>query len=170
MRTRAVAGLALVALAIAAPAAEAKLPAKGGKSIVPGKSIGGVKIGMDAAAAVKKWGKGGSCDTTIGASCRWEGSMKQGSMRFDLDRNGKVSTIVIEAGQKPVSFEPVYKGPITKWKTSKGVHIGTTLRTVGKKYPKAKPDGGGLALQSGRRTTFFSSSLGRTETITIAAG
>jgi hypothetical protein len=82
----------------------------------------------------------------------------------------QVSTIVIEAGQKPVSFEPVYKGPITKWKTSKGVHIGTTLRTVGKKYPKARPDGGGLALQSGRRTTFFSSSLGRTATITIAAG
>jgi hypothetical protein len=150
-------------------AADATLPAKGGKSIVPGRSIGGVKIGMDAAAAVKKWGKGGTCDTAIGVSCRWDGTMKQGSLRFDLT-GGKVSTIVIEAGQKPKTFEPVYKGPITKWKTSKGVHIGTTLRRVGKKYPKAQPDGGGLVLASGKRKTYFSSSLGRASTITIAAG
>ena len=157
-------------MAVAIPAtADAKLPAKGGKTIVPGSSIGGVRIGMDAEAAVKKWGKGGSCDTAIGVSCRWDGSMKQGSMRFDVT-NGKVSTIVIEAGQKPTTFEPVYKGPITKWKTSKGVHIGTTLRKVAKKYPKAKPDGGGLALSSGKRTTFFSSSGGRTESISIVAG
>src|SRR4051812_29816795 len=86
-------------------------------------------------------------------------------MRFD--RNGKVSTIVIEAGQRPVSYDPVYSGPITKWKTSKGVRIGTTLRKVGQKYKKATPDGGGLELRSGKRTTFFSSSGGRTESISI---
>jgi hypothetical protein len=168
MRIRIVA-LALIALAAAAPAAEAKLPAKGGKTIVPGRSIGGVKIGMDAAAAVKKWGKGGSCDTAIGTSCRWDGSMKQGNMRFDIT-NGKVSTIVIEAGQQPTTYEPVYKGPITKWKTAKGVRIGTDLRKVGQKYPKAQPDGGGLVLASGKRKTYFSSSGGRTESISIVSG
>src|SRR3954468_13621602 len=128
---------------VVAPAAEAKLPANGGKSIVPGRSIGGVKLGMDAAGAAKKGGEGGWGDAAGGLSCRWEGTMRQGQMRFDVT-GGKVSTIVIEAGQKPSTFEPVYSGPITKWKTKKGVRIGTKLATVGRKYRKAMPDGGGL--------------------------
>jgi hypothetical protein len=164
MRTR-TAALTLVILAATAPAADAKLPSKGGKSIVPGKSIGGVKLGMDAAAAVKKWGTGGSCDAAIGTSCLWQGTMKQGSARFDV-ANGKVSNIVLTAGQDS-RYYPVYKGPITKWKTSKKVAIGTTLRTVGKKYPKAKPDGSGLQLRSGKVSTFFESSLGRVASIAI---
>jgi hypothetical protein len=161
------AALTLAVLAVSVPAAEAKLPAKGGKSIVPGKSIGGVKLGMDAAAAVKKWGKGGTCDEVVGTSCRWDGTMKQGSLRFDVT-DGRVSTIVIEAGQNPKNYYPVYKGPITKWKTSKKVRIGTTLQKVAKKYPKAFPDGGGLQLRSGKISTYFSSSLGRVATISIA--
>lgn len=159
--------IALLVLAVAAPAADAKLPSSGGKLIVPGKSIGGVKLGMDAAVAVKKWGKGGSCDAAVGPQCLWEGTMKQGSLRFDVT-NGKVSTIVITAGQTPKNYYPVYKGPITKWKTSKKVGIGTTLRTVGKRYPKAFPDGGGLQLRSGKIATYFSSSLGSVASITIA--
>jgi hypothetical protein len=169
MFARRTAALTLAALAVAAPAAQAKLPASGGKSIVPGSSIGGVKLGMKAAAAVRKWGKGGTCDTAIGVSCSWEGSMKQGRLRFDIT-DGKVSTITIEAGQRPTTYEPVYSGPITKWKTSKGIRIGSDLRKVGKKYPRAKPDGGGLVLESGKRKTFFSSSGGRAESISIVAG
>jgi hypothetical protein len=159
----------LLLMLVAAPAAEAKLPAKGGKSIVPGRSIGGVKLGMDATAAVKKWGKGGSCDVAVDTSCRWDGTMRQGRMRFEVT-NGKVSTIVIEAGQQPSTFEPVYSGPITKWKTKKGVRLGTTLFKVAKKYPRASPDGGGLVLASGTRRTYFASSGGRTASITITAG
>jgi hypothetical protein len=159
--------LTLALFALAAPAADAKLPAKGGKSIVPGKSIGGVKLGMAATAAVKKWGKGGTCDEVVGTSCRYDGSMKQGTMRFDVT-NGKVSTIVINAGQDPKTFEPVYKGPITKWKTSKKVGIGTAMRKVAKKYPKGFADGGGWQLRTGKISTYFSSSLGRAATITIA--
>jgi hypothetical protein len=159
---------AAVALAVTAPGADAKLPPGGGKTIVPGRSIGGVKPGMDPEAAVKKWGKGGTCDAAIGPICEWKGSMRQGSLRFEVT-NGKVSNVVIEAGQA-ANFDPVYKGPITKWKTSKGIRIGSTLRKVGKKYRKAKPDGSGLLLQSGKRRTFFASSGGRTESIAIDAG
>lgn len=164
MLTRTLA-LTVLALAVAAPAADAKLPPNGGKSIVPGKSIGGVKLGMDAAAAVKKWGKGGSCDAAVGSQCLWQGTMKQGSLRFDV-ANNKVSNIVMTAGQDS-KYYPVYKGPITKWKTSKKVRIGTTLRKVAKKYPKAKPDGSGLELRSGKNSTFFESSLGRVASIAI---
>jgi hypothetical protein len=163
------AALTLATLAVLAPAADARLPPSGGKAIVVGSSIGGVKLGMDAAAAVKKWGKGGTCDAAIGLTCRWDGSMKQGSVRFEVT-DGKVSTIVIEAGQRPTTYEPVYSGPITKWKTPKGIGIGSPLRRVAKKYPKAKPNGGGLELRSGKRTTFFGSSGGRAESISIVAG
>jgi hypothetical protein len=169
MRSATIAALTLAALAVAAPAADAKLPAKGGKTIVPGSSIGGVKLGMDAEAAVKRWGKGGTCDTALASSCRWDGSMKQGGLRFE-QVGGKVSSITIEAGQEPTTCEPVYRGAITKWKTSKGIRIGSAMRRVAKKYPKAKPDGGGLVLASGKRRTYFSSSGGRAESISITTG
>ena len=160
--------LAGFAVLLVLPAtAAAKLPTDGGKLIVPNSSIGGVKLGMAGAKAAKTWGKGGTCDQEVGVSCRYDGTTKQGSARFDLT-DGKVTTIVLTAGQK-TNGNPRYKGPITKWKTSKGVHIGTSLQKVAEKYPKAKPDGGGLALRSGRRTTYFSSSLGRVQSITITS-
>jgi hypothetical protein len=165
MLARAPLAASLIALAACAPVADAKLPPKGGKLIVPGRSIGGVKIGMKAEDAVKKWGKGGSCDEVIGVSCRYDGTAKQGSARFDL-RDGKVSGIVLECGQK-ASGECVYKGPITKWKTKKKIGIGSSLRRVLKAYPKATPDGGGVELATGKRVTFFSSSGGRTARIEI---
>jgi hypothetical protein len=84
--------------------------------------------------------------------------------------NGKVSTVTIEAGQRPTTYEPVYSGAITTWKTSKGIRIGSTLRKVAQKYPKAKPGGGGLTLASGKRRTYFSSSGGRVETISVTTG
>ena len=160
--------LAAFAVALALPAtAAAKLPSDGGKLIVPNSSIGGVKLGMDGSKAAKTWGPGGTCDQEVGVSCRYDGAPKNGSARLDLT-DGKVTTIVLTVGQKANGY-PRYKGPITRWKTSKGVHIGTTLQKVAKKYPKAKPDGGGLALRSGRRTTYFSSSLGRVFSITITS-
>lgn len=169
MHVRAVA-LATVLLAAAPAAAQATLPSGGGKRIVPNRSIGGVKLGMTAKTAVRTWGAAGSsdCQGTIGVSCRWEGTMKQGFARTDFsnETTPKVTTIVLQAGQTK-KFDPVYKGPITKWKTSKGIHIGSTLRKVGKKYPKAFPDGSGLSLTSGKRRTYFSSSGGRVFSITI---
>jgi hypothetical protein len=162
--------LTFVILAAAAPAAEAKLPPKGGKLIVPGRSIGGVKLGMKAEDAAKKWGKGGSCDeTTVGAvSCRYDGSAKQGTMRFEIGRDGKVSAIYMECAHKS-DGTAIYKGPITKWHTKKGIRIGSSLRKVQKKYPKSQPDGGGLALTTRKSTTFFASSGGRTYQIAIVA-
>jgi hypothetical protein len=167
MRTR-YAALALAAAVAFPAAAEAKLPSPSSKKIVPGRSIGGVKIGMTAEAAVKAWGKGGSCDETIGSSCTWKGTMKQGSARFSLAADGTVAEIRLDVGQK-ADYAPLYKGPITSFKTSKKIGIGSTLKKVVKAYPKAKPDGGGVTLRSGKRRTLFESSLGRVASITIDA-
>jgi hypothetical protein len=168
LRTAAAAAAALAATAAVPAAASAKLPSPSSKTIVPGRSIGGVKLGMDARTAVKKWGRGGSCQASIGASCTWQGTPKQGSAVF-IVTEGKVSSIRIEVGQKP-NDEPYYRGPLTKWRTPKRIGPGSRIRAVQKAYPKAKPGGGGLELASGGRRTLFDSSLGRVAAITIDRG
>jgi hypothetical protein len=170
MRTRSLI-LALAVVALAAPAdASAHLPLKGGRLIVPGKSIGRVKLGMTAERAANTWGKkGGSCSkTTVGAvSCRYEAG-KQGSARFDIGSDGKVQAIYIESGHKS-DGTAIYKGAISQWTTVKGIGIGSSLQRVVKKYPKAKPDGGGVEIATAKSTTFFAGSEGRTYRIAIVA-
>lgn len=163
---KSIAVLTLAGLGIAAPAAGAKLPSPPTKRIVPGRSIAGVKLGMKAETAVRKWGKGSECDEVVGASCKWRGTTRQGSARLDI-RDGKVWSIVIDAGQNPTTFENVYRKPLTRWKTSKKVGLGTSLSKVSKKYPKAKPDGGGLVLRAGGRETLFVSSAGRVRELVV---
>jgi hypothetical protein len=170
MRTR-IPILALAAVALAVPAdASAHLPVKGGKLIVPGKSIGGVRLGMKAERAANVWGKkGGSCSqTTVGAvSCRYDAG-KQGTARFDIGSDGKVNAIYLESGHKS-DGTAIYKGVITKWHTKKGIQIGSSLQKVLKKYPKAQPDGGGVEIATPKSTTFFAGSEGRTYRIAIVA-
>jgi hypothetical protein len=164
IRRAAVLSLALVV--VPAAAAEAKLPSPKTKLIVPGKSIAGVKVGMDPEDAVAAWGaKGSSCEeVTSTTSCRWD-SPKRGSARFDIF-DGKVERVVITAGQNS-NADYVYKGALVKWKTKKKIGLGSPLNKVAKKYPKAKPTGGGLQLDTGKNATLFSSSAGRTGTIEI---
>jgi hypothetical protein len=162
----AAAALAVGLTLVAAGTAGASLPSPKSKTVVPGRSIGGVSIGMAAQAAVKAWGKGGSCDAAIGAECRWSGTPKQGSAYFDVGRNGKVTNITLQVGQKPNGV-PIYKGPILAWKTSKNIGIGATLRDVLKAYPKAQANGGGVGITSGKRDTQFDSSGGRVARLSI---
>ena len=172
MRLRKIAVASLIATATlaaaAAPAADAKLPSPSSKKIVPGRSIAGVKLGMDAKAAVEKWGAGSNCEVTIGSACTWSGTMRQGRARFTVE-SGKVASVTVEAGQK-VNYEPAYSRPLTTWKTSKRIGLGAALRKVKRAYPKAKPSGGGLTLTSGASRTIFQSSLGRTASISIDRG
>jgi hypothetical protein len=170
VRTR-VLTLTFVILAAAMPAsAAAHLPVKGGKLIVPGKSIGGVVLGMKAERAANVWGKkGGSCaQTTVGAvSCRYDGG-KQGTARFDIGSDGKVNAIYLESGHKS-DGTAIYKGTITRWHTKKAIQIGSSLQKVLKRYPKAKPDGGGVEIATAKSTTFFAGSDARTYRIAIVA-
>jgi hypothetical protein len=168
LRSTGVVSLTAAALLLVPAGAGAKLPSPTTKRIVPGRSIGGVKLGMEAKTAVEKWGPGGTCAEAIGNSCSWQGTPRQGAAVFIVE-DGRVASVHIEVGSKPNDL-PAYSGPITKWKTAKRIGIGSRLRSVTKAYPKARPDPSGVVLRSGGRRTLFESSLGRVASITIDRG
>jgi len=155
--------LSVLGILVLAPPAAAALPA-GSKVIVPGKSIGGVKIGMPAEDALKIWGRGGSCDEGIRGTCRYADSF-EAALQFDVV-DGKVSLIAIRVATDDRGT-PRFKGTILRWKTAKGIRIGSSQRSLVKAYPKVKGSPSGVALvASGRRTTFASSG-GRVSEIVI---
>ena len=156
---------AVAATLLAAPSAHAALPTPKSTTIKPGSSIAGVKIGMDAQAALKLWGTGSNCIDVAAGRCKWEGSASQGSAYFE-EREGKVIEVGIDAGQKP-NGENVYKGPLVKWKDKKKIRLGSTLRSTAKAYKKGFSNGGGWQLNAGSRVTFWTTSGGRNRSIAI---
>lgn len=151
--------LPAVALALlVAPAAQATLPKFSDKTIVVGKSIGGVKLGMSGAAAKKAWGGAKGCLAFGTASCiyRDAGSTQsntgEGSFGFP---KGKVTSIYIQA---PIGAKgPKYVAPLSTPKTDKGIGLGSTVGAVKKAYPKAVLQGSYVTLAGkGGVTTSFS--------------
>lgn len=133
MRTRSLAiPCALVLGAMLAPAAEAKLPTPSVKTIVTGKSVAGVKLGMTLSAAKKKWGAGSKCGAGAfgpGASqCTWSvTSSPQSPKLILLAIGGKVRAISIDGGTGGAD--------IKAFKTSKGVGIGSSLSALKAAHP-----------------------------------
>jgi len=136
----------LLALA-AAPAADASLPKFKDKTIVVGKSIGGVKLGASAATAKKAWGAtGGLCDDF---SCLYRvkgdsnGTSGEGTIAFqEKTKVTRVSLKSAVAAKGGHTFKP----PFTTPKTSKGIGLGSTVAKVKKAYPKAKESGNYLTI------------------------
>ena len=156
-------------LVLLVPAAEAKLPSPSNTKVKVGSTAGGVKLGMKGDAAVKAWGKGGTCDATpppiVTVDCNWKGSASTGMASLDI-RDGKVVQISLYAGQRS-DGECVYKGGLQKWKDAKGIKLGSAMATVAKKYKKGFANGGGWQLNSGKHATLWDSSGGRACRITI---
>lgn len=148
---------AVVLVLAAAPAAQATLPKFKDKTIVVGKSIGGVKLGSSGAAAKKAWGGAAGCALFGTASCiyRAAGSTQSntGEGSFDFP-NGKVRTVYISA---PMGAKgPIYKAPLSTPKTDKGIGLGSKLSAIKKAYPKVKVSGNYVTLagKGGVTTTF----------------
>ena len=169
--------LPAVALALlAAPAADATLPKFADRTVVVGKSIGGVKLGMTGAAAKKAWGGAKGCQLFGTASCiyRDAGSTQsntgEGSFGFP---QGKVTSIYIQA---PLGAKgPRYVAPLSTPKTDKGIRLGSTVGALQKAYPKAKIEGtfATLAGKGGATTSFSLYGAGakrRIQRIEIARG
>ena len=153
----------MVGLLVLAPPAVAALPG-GSKTIVPGRSIGGVKIGMPAEDARKLWGKGGSCDELIKSTCRYADRF-EAALQFEVV-NGKVSSVAIRVATNDQGT-PRYRGTILRWKTAKKIGIGSSQRSLIRAYPKVKPSPSGLDLVAGTRRTVFATSGGRVSEIAI---
>jgi hypothetical protein len=141
-----------------AAAAHAKLPSPATKRIVPGKSIGGVRLGMSLAAAQATWGPGGvseaddACDPDSRTSCIWAGrsAREYAVLRFD-EADGTVDFIRIVGPRT---------SPLARWRTSKGWGIGTRSSTLLRASRGRLPFPAGLGAPAGTGSVFV---FGRTD-------
>jgi len=154
------AGALLMCLVIPTAAA-AKLPATKNTKIVPGKSMAGVKLDMTKKQVFAQWGKGSCPDPGL---CEWQKKKPSFVGQYEVARvsfyKGKAIFLRV-SGAFSKSSNKLVPGPLAKWKTSKGISLGSKKGAVPKAYPAAKFSGGeaasfNLLLGSGRNTTITS--------------
>jgi hypothetical protein len=154
-----VAFAALLVLAFTTTA-DAKLPKFKNKTIVPGQSIGGLKIGMTKAKAIKTWGKPEMCqDSPLWCQFRADSTLNGFTTNNPFAgwylKGGKIVAVGIEfAENAPIDAK------LVKIKTSKGIHLGSSLIEARKKYGLPPGSGGEAGLsraivKKGKRCTLF---------------
>jgi hypothetical protein len=150
---------AVLALAVAG-SAEAKMPKFKTKTIVPGQAIGGLKIGMTKATAVKTWGKPEHCQDSplwcqFRADSHINGFTTNNPFAGWYVKGGKVVAIEIEFAEN-AAVDP----KMVKLKTSKGIHLGSSMAAARSKYGLGPASGGEAGLsraivKKGNRCTLF---------------
>jgi hypothetical protein len=145
MKARIVAVL-LALMAVTFPAAaQAALPKTTNTLIVPGKSIGGVALGGSVASVTKAWGPNQTCEY----QCLYEGkagpteSAALGSALLETGAKGgasKVWEIFIDVGQNDTGTNPTpnFNTPLTRFKTAKGIGLGSKVSELKQAYHAAK--------------------------------
>ncbi len=124
-----------------AATAGAALPTGGGKVIVPGVSIGSVKLGMTPDEVTAIWG----APECFRGTCYWEETpsnrnFNTGTLSVKY-LGGKAVEVAVNSPFK-ASFgttKPSFTGPVLAYKTSKGIKIGSKKSAVKTAYPKATP-------------------------------
>ena len=150
---------AVLALAVAG-SAEAKMPKFKTKTIVPGQAIGGLKIGMTKATAVKTWGKPEHCqDSPLWCQFRADSHINGFTTNNPFAgwylKAGKIVAVEIEFAEN-TAIDP----KLVKLKTSKGIHLGSSMADARSKYGLGPPSGGEAGLsraivKKGNRCTLF---------------
>src|SRR3954468_5184679 len=150
---------ALLVLALAT-SADAKMPKFKNKSIVPGQSIGGLKIGMTKAKAIKNWGKPEVCqDSPLWGQFPADGTVSGITTNNPFSgwylKGGKIVGVEIEFAENPA-----IDAKVVKLKTSKGIHLGSSIVDARKKYGLPPGSGGEAGLsraivKKGNRCTLF---------------
>lgn len=155
----AVAGVLVMALA---PLAHASLPKTIKKTIVPGKSIGGLGLGGTTASVEKAWGPypGGKCEQICTYGAPKGGSAGEVRLETTDSVHFKVFEVLIKtevefSGGKDVANCAT---PLVKYETSKKIHLCSKLGALKKAYPKLKKDGSSAYVLSGpgKKATIFS--------------
>jgi hypothetical protein len=150
---------ALLAVAVAG-GAEAKVPKFKTKTIVPGQAIGGLKIGMSKSTAVKTWGKPEHCqDSPLWCQFRADSHINGFTTNNPFAgwylKGGKIVAIEIEFAEN-TAIDP----KLVKLKTSKGIHLGSSMAAARAKYGLGPASGGEAGLsraivKKGNRCTLF---------------
>jgi hypothetical protein len=161
-------------LALAATAF-AGVPHPSTRLIVPGKSLGGVRLGGTFAAARKAWGPGADCRKNFSMRvCVYKtNSYADGSAGFSSRSGGRIDEITLNAGFTRNST-PIFTNSVARFRTSKGIRLGSTSAAVRKAYPDVKRRSGSasypLVLSGpGEATTTFQISRRRVIGIRIAS-
>jgi hypothetical protein len=148
MRTKLSLASVVFALLLAGTA-RAALPKPTTYKIVPGHSIGGAELGENIGAAKKQWGSHrGKCGRVHfeGAdpfySCSYATSDKsKGFGEIAMHRGKTVDLLRIYVGDSPGTYgwdEPVFDTPLARFRTKKGIRLGSSEKAVRSAYPKAK--------------------------------
>jgi hypothetical protein len=170
MSTRTLVPACALIAALALPgAAAAKLPAFPSKVIEPAKSIGGVKLGATLKSAKAAWGTNKDCFFEKGnGTCSYQNG-KQGNAQWS-GVEGKVVDISISAGYN--GTDPYFGGPLLTLKTSKGIGIGSSLKSAKQAYPGGKVYQGSVLSVPGKGKSFttFSFVKGKCAAINIGDG
>jgi hypothetical protein len=168
MKARIVVALS-VALALALPAAaQAGLPKTTDTLIVPAKSLGGVTLGSSSTAVTKAWGKNKQCEY----QCLYEGRNpgELGSVLLESDANGasyKVWSVFITVSETIVgtTTKPNFETPLSRFKTSKGIGLGSSQKDLVAAYHGLKKLGAGSGVFAytlkGPRESFTSFTVNR---------
>jgi hypothetical protein len=158
----------LVAISLPIASSHAKLPKAKSKTIVVNKSIGGVKIGAKLKTVKAKWGRSKGCGAKYTFGCDWRGSRTQGSAGI-VHLDGRVRSITIKLGFDSAN-QVVFSSPLMKFKTNKGIGLGSTEAEVRAAYPTAVNTAADVLTfgTPGKTRTLFSIYAGRVNEISIA--
>ena len=166
--------LAVAVVLAGACAAQAAYPAAKTHAIVLGRSIGGVSVGESLAKAQAAWGSGGSCTITAGkGACEYLAPATSATIHpswaaFGVTA-GKVTIVFIYPPFNNATKSYVFSGPSTAFRTSAGIHIGSTAKAVRRAYPHALSIDkyAEFALKNGRVETLFSLMHGRVYSVAV---
>jgi hypothetical protein len=122
-----------------AAGAQAALPTFSSNLVVPGKSIGGLSLGMSLAQAEEAWGQPDSCVGPLPNIPSWGCFYSAGPATEHAEFHGGPSGVVFVSIQSPW-FQPsdqVYNGPLSSVHTARGIRLGSRAQSVRRTYPHA---------------------------------
>ena len=133
--------LSIVAALTAPLSANAALPKTTDKLIVPNNSIGGVALGAHRSRVTHAWGANSECISTCVYQAKakaGEGAAGAGALLEQKRKSApyKVWSVYIYVAEKTVGDKtvPNFKTPLTKFKTAKGIGLGSTVTALKHAY------------------------------------